>query len=144
MSKIAILFLKFILWITALGAAAFFCVALPKIIGDINFQGYDPILLGMYLTAPPFFIALYHGMKLLSFIDTGTAFSDDAIQSVKIIQTCAVIVSAMYALGMPYIFYIANLDDAPGVVLIGLIFTAVPIIIAAGAEVFKVLLKKGA
>ena len=44
-------------------------------------------------------------------------------------------------MGFPYIFRAADLEDAPGVVLIGLIFTFAPLIIATFASIFQKMLQ---
>ncbi len=135
------LFLKFVIGLMGLAALAFCTIVLPRVIGEINTGGYDPILLGMYITALPFFIALYQGMRLLSFIDRNIAFSESSVKALKYIKYCALTISALYAAGMPYIFYVADKDDAPGVVLIALVFASAPIVIAVFAAVLQRLLQ---
>ncbi len=135
------LFLKFVIIVMGVAALAFCAVVLPQVIGTFQADGYDPILIGMYATMIPFSIALYHGMKLLSYIDQNTAFSQASVQALKYIKYCAVAISAMYAAGMPFIFQVADKDDAPGVVLIGLIFMSAPIVIAVFAAVLQKLLQ---
>jgi hypothetical protein len=102
---------------------------------------YRPILLAMYLPAVPFFIAVYEAMKLLSYIDRNKVFSAPAIRSLQYIKYAAFVISLLYALGMPYIFYVADMDDAPGVVLIGFIFIFSSLVVGTAAGVFQKLLK---
>lgn len=135
------LFLKFVIGLMGLGVLAFCIIVLPRVIGSFDIGGYDPILLGMYVPAIPFYIALYQGFKLLGFIDRNTAFSEASVKALKYIKYCAVAISAMYAAGMPYIFYVADKDDAPGVVLIGLVFMSAPMVIAVFAAVLQKLLQ---
>lgn len=117
------------------------CVfVLPVGIRSEDVGGYRPILLGMYLTAIPFFIALYHTFKLLSYIDTNKAFSDLSVTALKYIKQCALIISALYAIGMPYIYVVADRDDAPGVIVIGLVFVFASFVIAMFAGVLQHLL----
>jgi len=99
--------------------------------------GYRPILLGMYVPAVPFFIALYQAFKLLGYIDKNIAFSDLSVKSLRYIKYCGAAISAMYAVGMPYIFVVADRDDAPGVILIGLVFTFAPLMVAVIAAVLE-------
>ncbi len=131
------LFLKTI--IILIGALVLYlCVfILPQGILSDKVGGYRPILIGMYIPAIPFFLALFQGMKLLSQIDKNIAFSNASIQSLKIIKYCAFTISALYALGMPYIFTVADRDDAPGVVLLGLIFIFGSFAIGTAAAVFQ-------
>lgn len=103
--------------------------------------GYGPVFWGMYFTAVPFFIALYQTLKLLHYVDKNTAFSVQSVHSLKVIKYCAFIISSMYAIGMPYIYFAAQEDDAPGVVVIGLLFTFAPMVIGVFAAVLQKLLR---
>jgi hypothetical protein len=116
--------------------------ALPAGLMSDNTGDYRPILLGMYLPAIPFFIGLYQALKLLHLIDKGEAFSLAAVGALKYIKYCAAIIGALYAAGTPYIFTLADRDDAPGVALLGLIFTFAPFIAAVFAAVLQQQLKK--
>lgn len=103
---------------------------------------YRPILIGMLVTAVPFYMALWQTLKLLKNIDRENAFSDLSVKSLRIIKYCAIAISAAYALGMPYIFYAADRDDAPGVVAIGLVIIFASFVIATFAAVLDRLLEK--
>lgn len=141
MSNTSTLFLKSV--ILLIGAAVLFlCVyAIPRVIGSITLNGYDPILLGLYLPAIPFFFALYQAMKLLTYIDKNDAFSLPSLKAFRSIKFCALTISALFAVGMPYIFYVAEKDDAPGVVLIGCIIIFASFVIATFAAVLQKLIQ---
>jgi hypothetical protein len=141
MKKGSTLFLKGVLILFGIVVLALCIFALPRVIGTIDMGGYDPILLGLYVTAIPFFIALYQAFMLLRYIDANNAFSELSVTALKKIKYCAIAISAMYALGMPYIFYVADKDDAPGVVAIGLIIIFASGVIATFAAVLQKLLK---
>jgi hypothetical protein len=134
-------FLRLVVCLMGLAGLAFCVVVLPRIIGSVDTGGYDPILLGMYVTAIPFFVALYHTLKLLSYIDKNNAFSGASVTALKYIKYCAGIISASYAVGMPYIFFVADKDDAPGAVLIGLVLASAPLVVAVFAAVLQKLLQ---
>lgn len=102
---------------------------------------YRPILWGLYIPAVPFFFALYQALKLLSHIDNNKAFSQVSINALKSIKYCGLAISALFAAGMPYIFYAAERDDAPGVVLIGFVIIGASFVIATAAAVFQSLLQ---
>lgn len=126
-----------------LAVLAFCLVVLPRLIGPFDVSGYDPILLGMYVTAIPFFFALYQAHKLLTYIDKNIAFSRNSVMALKNIKYSALIISVFYIVGMPYVFKIADQDDAPGVVLIGLLFASAPLVIAVFAAVLQKLIQNG-
>lgn len=116
------------------------CVfALPRLIslelaGDFD---YGAIFLGMYVPAIPFFFALYQALKLLNYIDKNKAFSWASVNALKNIKYCALAISGLYAAGMPYIFYVADKDDAPGVAAIGFVIIFASLVIATAAAVFQ-------
>lgn len=135
--KSSTVFLKTIVILMSLGVLLVCTFVLPTGIRQSGWGDYRPIILGMYATTIPFFIGLSHTYKLLVFIDSNTAFSHKTISSLKKIKYCGVIIGVMYFLGMPFIFRVAQLDDAPGIVLIGLIFAGAPLIAALFASIMQ-------
>lgn len=142
MQKGSTIFLKAV--IVGIGLfVLFLCTyVLPTTIGTFDWSGYDPILLGMYIPAIPFYLALYKALRLLQHIEQGAVFSQPAADTLRVIQWCGVSISALYAAGMPYIFYVAEQDDAPGVVAIGLVIIFSSFVIAVAAALFKQLLQR--
>lgn len=140
MSK-STLFLRAAVIALGLGVLAICTIGLPALIFFDRTGYYRPILISMYVTVVPFFIALYQTLKLLSYIDANKAFSGASIKALKIIAYCATIVGVLYALGLPYIYYVADLDDAPGVMAIGLIITGASFVVATFAAVCKKLVQ---
>lgn len=98
---------------------------------------YWPILLGMYITAIPFFYALYQAFKLLKLIDKNMAFTELSVVGLRRIKGSAATISALYALGLPYIFYVADKDDAPGVLKLALVVVFASFVIAVASAVFE-------
>ncbi len=137
------LFLKGVLLLLGAAVVGVCILELPPIIGSIDLGGYDPILLGLYVTAIPFFFALYQAWKLLTYIDKNNAFSDLSVKALKNIKYCAIAISIMFAAGQPYIFYVADKDDAPGVAAIGFIIIFASIVIATFAAVLQKLIVSG-
>lgn len=138
--KRSTLFLKTTVIIMGLVVLIVCVTVLPPIIrseiaGDFD---YGPILLGMYIAAIPFFIALYQMLKLLRFIDSNSAFSDLSVVALRRIKHCAITISVLYAAGMPYIYYVANRDDAPGIIALGCVI----VFASAGIATFAAVLQK--
>ncbi|MFX0561146.1 DUF2975 domain-containing protein [Tepidibacillus infernus] len=119
------------------GIAEFFAELNPK----LNFLQY-PFLIGLYVTAIVFFVALYQALKLLSYIDRNQAFSDLSVMALKNIKYCALTIGSLYAAFMPLLYLMAEADDAPGIILIGLIIIFGCLVIAVFAAVLQKLLKK--
>ncbi|HYF97268.1 MAG TPA: DUF2975 domain-containing protein [Patescibacteria group bacterium] len=115
--------------------------ALPAGILSDNTGYYRPILLGLYIPAIPFFFALYQALKLLSYIDKNKAFSLASVKALRNIKYCALIISTLFITGMPYIFYAADRDDAPGVALIGFVIIGASFVIATFSAVLQKLLQ---
>ena len=137
MKKSSTLFLKTVIVLFGLAILAMCIFVLPKGIIKTHWDGYRPILLGMYIPAIPFFIGIYQTLKLLSYIDKNKAFSESSVKSLGYIKYCALIISVLYILGLPYIYIIADKDDAPGVMLLGLIFAFAPLVIAVFSAVLE-------
>jgi len=114
-------------------------LALPRLITAEMAAGadfdYGAIFLGLYVPAIPFFYALHQALKLLSFIDANQAFSEGSVRAFRHIQYCAYAISGLFTAGMPYIFYVANKDDAPGVAAIGLVIISASFVIGTFAAV---------
>jgi hypothetical protein len=134
-------FLRGVILLIVLVVAILCCYVLPAIIISDHVGYYRPILLGMYIPAVPFFIALYQSWKLLGFIDKNKTFSNESVNALKNIKYCATIIGVLYTTGMPYIFYAADRDDAPGVVAIGCIIIFASFVIAVFSAVLQKLLQ---
>ena len=50
-----------------------------------------PVLIGLYVTVIPFFLALYQALKLLNYIENNNAFSELSVKVLKYIKYCAII-----------------------------------------------------
>ena len=129
------------------GVLAFCIFGIPAISNGVGIEWPELahlkyyILIGGYLTAIPFFVALYQAFKLLSYIDKNTAFSVASVKALKYIKYCGIAMSILYFAGMPILFQIADADDAPGLVLIGLALATAPLVVAVFAAVLQKLLQ---
>src|SRR3989344_6445743 len=125
MKQASTFFLKAVLIIIGVAVAVFFILAIPYISAGVGIEWPQlshlkyPILIGGYLTAIPFFFALYQAFKLLIYIDKNTAFSESSVKALRYIKYCGITMSILYVAGMPILFQIADADDAPGAVGFG-------------------------
>ena len=120
----------------------FLCIfLLPFAITPEKAGYYRPLILGMYISAIPFFVAIFQTLKLLSYIDKNKAFSDLSIRALANIRYCAITIGALYATGMPYIIYVADQDDAPGAAALGFVIIFASIVVAIFAAVLQKLLQ---
>jgi len=97
-----------------------------------------PILITLVGSAIPFFIALWQALKLLKYIDNNSAFSELSVTALKNIKNCAIVIGILFLACSPLLFVIAEGDDAPGVLGIGLVIIFASWVVA----VLTVLLEK--
>ncbi|RBW68601.1 DUF2975 domain-containing protein [Bacillus taeanensis] len=142
------LFLKIAVIIIGLPVLAVCIFLVPEIAdyaaqlaADVAFMKYYT-LIGLYAAAIPFYFALYQAFKLLSYIDTNKAFSQISVKALKTIKYCAIAISIIYVINMPIFYLIGEVDDAPGVILIGMIIIFASMVIAVFAAVLQKLLKE--
>ncbi len=101
-----------------------------------------PIIIGMYLSMIPYFIALYQSFKLLNYIDKGQSFSLISVKALQNIKFCALVISGLYVLILPFVYFVAELDDAPGLIIIGMVPIFAAMVIAVFAAVLQRLLQE--
>ncbi|EEL87311.1 DUF2975 domain-containing protein [Bacillus cereus] len=124
------------------------CIFLVPDIGNYAAELYPDfalikylVLLTLYATVIPFYFALYQAFKLVSYIDKGNAFSKLSVRALKKIKHCAVTISILYVVGMPLFYLVAERDDAPGIIILGMLLIFASMVIAVFAAVLQRLLK---
>lgn len=120
---------------------ALLCIGIAFLIADGKQNYYTPIWLGLYVGAVPLYIALYQTIKLLGYIDKNTVFSELSVCALKNVKYCALTISGLFLAGSPYIFHVADKDDAPGVLAIALVIIGASFVIATSAAVLQRLLQ---
>lgn len=143
MKKGSTIFLKGVICLIGIAVLAVCAFVLPYGIQTDVTGMYGPILLGLYVPAVPFFFALYQALQLLTYIDKNKAFSELSVKALLNIKRSAIVISLLFAAGMPYIFNVADRDDAPGVVALGLIIIFASVVIATFAAVLQKLVQNG-
>lgn len=100
-----------------------------------------PILIGIFVSIIPFFVALYQVLRLLSYIGKNKAFSKVSIKALKNIKYCAITISILYVVMMPFVYLVAEKDDAPGLIIMGMVPIFASMVIAVFAAVLQRLLQ---
>ncbi|WP_310830003.1 DUF2975 domain-containing protein [Paenibacillus pedocola] len=125
------------------------CIFLVPEIGEFAAELYPDyrflkvlVWIDLYATALPFYFALYQAFKLLGYIDKQKAFSELSVEALKRIKYSALAISSLFVLGMPLFYLMAEKDDAPGIIVIGLILIFASMVIAVFAAVLQRLLKE--
>lgn len=139
------LFLKVIVVLMGIPVLALCLFGLPSIANEavLHFPAYwvYPAIIGVYLSAIPFYFALYQTFKLLIYIDQNIAFSELSVTALKFIKRCGLTITALYTLVMPLFYLVADKEDAPGLIFVGLTLMFAPTVIAVFAAVLEKLLK---
>ena len=99
------------------------------------------LLVIFYLMLMPFFYAIYQAIRLLTFIDKEKAFSNESINALKYIKYSAFSIILFGIIAMPFVYLLADLDDAPGLILFAMIIPFGSLIVALLAAVLQKLLK---
>lgn len=98
-----------------------------------------PVLIGLYITAIPFFLALYQSLKLLIFIQSQNAFSELAVGSLKQIKYCAITIIILYVIGI--FFLVSQKALHPGIAILGVAILFAAFIISVFTAVLQELLR---
>ena len=65
-----------------------------------------------------------------------------SVKALKNIKKCAITISGLYLVILPFVFIVAELDDAPGLVLLGMVIIFASMVIAVFAAVLQRLLQE--
>ncbi|BDB56343.1 DUF2975 domain-containing protein [Flavobacterium ammonificans] len=134
------LFLKLILLVLSLAVLTFCGFLLYQITQSDSLGDYQPILIGVLISTIPFLYVFYQAYNLLNNIDANLSLTDSSVNSLRIIKVCSFLISLMYLMGSPFIFNVAQQDDAPGVVLINIILIMGPFSVAVFTYILQKLL----
>lgn len=141
-------FLKLSVIVLALPILAACIFLLPFLWRDATESGgwianlMRPIVIGMYVAAVPYFIALFQTFTLLGLIDRNEAFSYEAVKVLRVIKYCALTITVIYTALLPFFYWFAERDDSPGFLVIGFVFVFAAFVIAVFAELLQKLLKR--
>lgn len=138
--------LRIAIYIIATLVAILSLLGIPWLINNPANPDYAVILYviisGIYLSVVPFFIALYQALKLLKHIDGNQVFNEISVKVLKNIKYCAIVISMIYVLIIPSVYMLADKDDAPGLIVIGIVPSFASMVIATFTAVLQNLLKK--
>ena len=135
MKRSSTLFLKAAVIFMGIPVLALCIFLLPQIVNEANEaadKGSDlayvvyGIVTVMYITVIPFYFAFYQCFTLLSYFDRNQAFSDLSVLALKKIKNCALTISGFYVIVLPFVYILAEIDDAPGLILLGMVMVFAP------------------
>lgn len=141
------LFLRFALIAIAVLSVLFCIFVFPEMWRSFDFedqmlaQPMRGVIIRWYISVIPFLIGLWQSWKLLGYIDRGVAFSELSTRALNRIKQCAIVIALVMASALPFFYGFAELDDAPGVVIIGMMFVGGPVAVAIFAALLQKLLR---
>jgi len=147
MKRGSTIFLRLVIFLIGAGVLVLCIFALPTLWkgGSEEFptasRAFFIIMICLYATTVPFYVALWQTLKLLGYIDRNTAFSELSVKALGNIKYCAVAIAALYVGIVPFLLPIAEADDAPGLMVFGMAAAGAPIVVAVFAAVLERLLK---
>ncbi|MEW4219950.1 DUF2975 domain-containing protein [Rossellomorea marisflavi] len=146
MKKGSTLFLKVVLFCMGIPVLAACIAGAIQLVRNPANPEYAPLLYPavvlIYITVIPFIMALVQSFSLLGLIDRQEAFSDRSVMILKKIKRYAFTVCCMYIAAFPFVFMVADKDDAPGLILVGLVPIFASLVIAVFAAVLQKLLRE--
>ncbi len=101
-----------------------------------------PVLLGLLAAISAFFVASSQAWLLLNNVDKSKPFSKSSIKALRNIKYSAFVVGISLLAEMPLVYWAAQEDDAPGLMLFGLVLAGVPIVVGVFAGVLQQLIQK--
>lgn len=141
------LFLRVALIAVAVLSVLFCIFVFPEMWRSYDFedqilaQPMRGVIIRWYISAIPFLVGLWQSWKLLGYIDRGVAFSELSTRALNRIKQCAIAIAVIMASALPFFYGFAQLDDAPGVMIIGMMFVGGPVAVAIFAALLQKLLR---
>jgi hypothetical protein len=97
----------------------------------------DPFIALVYIGSIPFFVALYQAVKVLGYAGQNKIFSQPAVNALRTIKYCALIIIGFVVLEETFIMLNHGSDDAAGGIMMGVFITFGSIVIATAAAMFE-------
>lgn len=97
--------------------------------------------ISLYLSAIASLLIIYYMYRMLGLVDSNTAFSAMSLVYVYTIFRLALIEFIVLTGTLPFAYFIADNDDAPGVMIIGLGMLFIPLAVATFVSIIEKLLK---
>lgn len=146
MKRFSIVFLQAVLVLIGI-VALLFLIIMPSKEGratNLNVVSIytDPFILYGYAASIAFFVALYKAFKLLGYIGQNKVFSTNAVETLKSIKICAIVLSVFIVVAGLIIRFTHNKEDDPaGFLAICIVTTFASVVVATAAAIFEKLLQ---
>jgi len=102
----------------------------------------DPFIGYLYIASITFFTALYQAFKLLTYIGQNKVFTVEAVQTLKKIKYCGIVLCGFIFFAGLYIkIFHSKEDDPAGFLALCFVTTFASIVVATAAAIFQKLLQ---
>jgi hypothetical protein len=139
LKAIIVLIILFMLIISVVGIISLTKDPINPIYGHILY----PIVVGTYVSTFIIYLAFYHTFMFLNLVKEKLSFSINTKNRLNIIKTLGLIFAILYTLLLPFVYMLANLDDAPGVIFVGMIPLVGGFIVYLFADILIKLIDQG-
>ena len=95
------------------------------------------LIVFLYVTMLPFYGAIYHTLKGLQHLRRGQPIDQQLVR----VKHNAIVLATMYVLALPGAYYLADLNDAPGVILLSLIILGITVAVIAASNVLRTIVR---
>lgn len=147
MKKHSIIILKIIILLIALFMLIFSVIGMVSLIKDpINFiYGHIlyPIVIVIYISTIIIYLAFYQTFMLLDLIKEKLTFSMKTKTHLEKIKISGLVFSVLYFFLLPFVYMLANADDAPGIIFVGMIPFIGGFIVSLFADIIIKLIDEG-
>jgi hypothetical protein len=104
----------------------------------------DPFIAYIYIASITFFTALYQAFKLLTYIAQNKVFTSEAVQTLKNIKYCGIVLCGFIFLAGLYIkIFHSKEDDPAGFLALCFVSAFASIVVATAAAIFQKILQRG-
>lgn len=134
------LFLKLVLLLLGAGAITLGGLLLYLVITAKEVGDYRPILLGVVISLLPFLYIFRQSYLLLNLIDQNLSLTYASANVLRRIKISSWVIGGIYLIGSPFVYWIAERDDAPGVIVINIILIVAPFAVGVFASILQKLL----
>ncbi len=96
------------------------------------------ILLIIYtISYIPFSIFLFHINKLLNHNNIDKLCTNNSISSLNIMKKCSILMIILHSISLLFFYIIGEVDDAPGVILVGIALVSIPLLLLSITSFIK-------
>lgn len=136
-------FLKIVLTLMFIFVAIICCFAAPQLIiegiisDEVEFWFVLPFSILMSLVLFPVAYAIVQTWRLFINIEKDNFYSENSAKRLKNIMYSGIVATVLFVGMLPSIFYFTEMDDAPGLAVLGLIFVGASAAISVFASLIR-------